>query len=222
MLPKIASSLGFSRCQSMMPYSHPGIRRRTTASCAAAEGQRADHLPEATGARDGAKALHCNLPDRRRHRSHSTRIARGAARGATPANLPPTLRRHRIMDINLPDTVAEVQAAFSCYEVALMSNDTATLQALFWHSPHTIRYGIGEILHGWDEIGAFRAARSPVGLARALSRTVITTFGRDFATASTLFHRATAAGKVGRQMQTWARMPEGWRIVAAHVSLIDA
>ena len=86
----------------------------------------------------------------------------------------------------------------------------------------TIRYGIGENLYGYDEIGAFRAARSPVGLARTTSRTVITTFGTDFATASTLFHRETMPGKVGRQMQTWARTPGGWRVVAAHVSVIDA
>jgi hypothetical protein len=115
-----------------------------------------------------------------------------------------------------------VKEAFARYEAALVGNDTATLQVLFWRSPHTIRYGIGEVLHGWDEIGAFRAARSPVGLARTISRTVITTYGSDFATASTLFHRDTAPGKVGRQMQTWVRFPEGWRIVAAHVSLIDA
>ena len=126
------------------------------------------------------------------------------------------------MDINLPDVHAEVSAAFARYETALVNNDVATLQELFWRSEHTIRYGIAEILYGWDEIGAFRAARSPVGLARSISRTVITTYGRDFATASTLFHRDTVPGKIGRQMQTWARMPEGWRIVAAHVSLIDA
>jgi len=126
------------------------------------------------------------------------------------------------MDINLPRIVAEVEAAFARYEAALVGNDTATLQALFWRSPHTIRYGIGEILHGWDEIGAFRAARSPVGLARTLSRTVITTYGYDFATTSTLFHRDSARGKLGRQMQTWVRFPDGWHIVAAHVSLIDA
>jgi hypothetical protein len=126
------------------------------------------------------------------------------------------------MDINLPEIVAEVRAAFERYEAALVGNDTATLQALFWHSPHTVRYGMGEVLHGWDEIGAFRAARSPVGLARRISRTVITTYGRDFATASTLFHRDSAPGKLGRQMQTWVRFPDGWHIVAAHVSLIDA
>ena len=126
------------------------------------------------------------------------------------------------MDINLPRTVAEVEAAFARYEAALVSNDTATLQELFWRDPHTIRYGIGEILHGWDEIGAFRAARSSTGLARTLSRTVITTYGHDFATASTLFQRGTTPGKIGRQMQTWVRFTTGWRIVAAHVSLIDA
>lgn len=125
------------------------------------------------------------------------------------------------MDINLPEIVAEVDAAFRRYETALVTNDVETLQALFWNSPHTIRYGINEILHGWEEIGAFRQARSPVGLMRRISRTVITTYGRDFATASTLFHRDTLPGKVGRQMQTWARMPEGWRIVAAHVSVIE-
>jgi hypothetical protein len=125
------------------------------------------------------------------------------------------------MEINLPEVKAEVEAAFAVYETALMANDAATLQTLFWNSPHTIRYGIGEILYGWEEIGAFRAARSPVGLARVISRTVITTFGRDFATASTLFHRATQPGKVGRQQQTWVRFDDGWQIVAAHVSVID-
>ena len=125
------------------------------------------------------------------------------------------------MKINDPNVVAEVEAAFARYETALVGNDIDTLTTLFWKSPLTIRYGIGEILYGSDEIAAFRAARSPVGLSRELSRTVITTYGDDFATASTLFHRASAAGKVGRQMQSWARLSEGWRIVAAHVSLID-
>jgi hypothetical protein len=126
------------------------------------------------------------------------------------------------MEINLPAVHAEVEAAFARYETALVTNDVATLQALFWRGEHTIRYGIGENLYGSDEIAAFRAARSPTGLARRISRTVITTFGRDFATASTLFERDTVPGKLGRQMQTWVRMPEGWRVVAAHVSLIDA
>jgi hypothetical protein len=126
------------------------------------------------------------------------------------------------MEINLPDVRAEVEAAFARYERALVANDVAMLQELFWRSEHTIRYGIGENLYGSQEIGAFRAARSPVGLARRTSRTVITTFGRDLATASTLFERGTVPGKIGRQMQTWVRLPEGWRVVAAHVSLIDA
>jgi len=125
------------------------------------------------------------------------------------------------MDINLPDVKAEVEAAFASYETALMANDVEALQALFWDSPHTIRYGVGENLYGHDEIGAFRAARSTAGLARTTSRAVVTTFGRDFATASILFHRETAPGKIGRQMQTWARTPAGWRVVAAHVSMID-
>lgn len=126
------------------------------------------------------------------------------------------------MKINDPTVVAEVEAAFGKYEAALVGNDVATLTSLFWDNPLTIRYGIAEILYGSDEIAAFRAARLPVGLARSLSRTVITTYGDDFATASTLFHRDTVPGKIGRQMQSWARLAEGWRIVAAHVSIIDA
>jgi Protein of unknown function (DUF3225) len=126
------------------------------------------------------------------------------------------------MDINLPAIKMEVEAAFALYETALVTNDVDTLQELFWNSPHTIRYGLSENLYGHQEISAFRAARSPVGLARTTSRTVITTYGNDFATAATLFHRETTPGKVGRQMQTWARTPDGWRVVAAHVSVIDA
>jgi hypothetical protein len=126
------------------------------------------------------------------------------------------------MEVNRSEVMAEVEAAFAKYEAALMSNDVETLQSLFWNSDLTIRYGINENLYGHREIGAFRAARSPLGLERTTSRTVITTFGRDFATASTLFHRRTTPGKVGRQMQTWARTPDGWRVVAAHVSVIDA
>jgi hypothetical protein len=124
------------------------------------------------------------------------------------------------MEINLPDVVAEVEAAFARYEQALIHNDVPVLDSCFWDSPQVIRYGMGENLYGAAEIAAFRAARPSVGLMRTLSRTVITTFGRDFATASTQFHRESAPGKIGRQMQTWARLPEGWRVVAAHVSLI--
>jgi hypothetical protein len=125
------------------------------------------------------------------------------------------------MEINRPDTLAEVETAFARYEAALVGNDVDALDALFWASPHTIRYGGAENLYGHDEIAAFRAARSSAGLARQLERTVITTYGRDFATASTLFRRDAAPGKIGRQMQSWVRLPEGWRVVAAHVSLIQ-
>jgi Protein of unknown function (DUF3225) len=126
------------------------------------------------------------------------------------------------MKFNDLRVLAEVEAAFARYEAALIGNDVATLTSLFWDNPLTIRYGIAEILYGSDEIAVFRAARPPVGLARSLSRTVITTYGDDFATASTLFHRDTLPGKIGRQLQSWARLAEGWRIVAAHVSVIDA
>lgn len=125
------------------------------------------------------------------------------------------------MEIDLPDIVAEVEACFAAYEVALMSNDVEALTAMFSDLPQTIRYGINENLYGAKEIQEFRAGRSPAGLARRLSRTVISTYGRDFAIASTLFHRESAPGKIGRQMQSWVRVPQGWRIVAAHVSLID-
>jgi hypothetical protein len=125
------------------------------------------------------------------------------------------------MEIDLPEVVAEVRQAFEKYERALVSNDVATLDTQFRDDPRTIRYGAGENLYGYGEIQAFRAARSPAGLARTLARTVITAYGRDFATASTLFRRTTAPGKVGRQTQTWVRFPEGWRVVAAHVSTID-
>jgi hypothetical protein len=125
------------------------------------------------------------------------------------------------MEIDLPDVVAEVTAAFERYEQALVSNDVAVLDSIFRNDARVIRYGGGENLYGYQEIAAFRAARSPVGLARTLSKTVITTYGRDVAVASTLFHRASMRGKVGRQMQTWVRCPEGWRVVAAHVSVID-
>src|ERR1700704_3474020 len=125
------------------------------------------------------------------------------------------------MEIDLPEVVAEVTAAFERYEKALVSNDVAGLDSIFRNDPRSIRYGGGENLYGYQEIEAFRAARSPVGLARTLSKTVITTYGRDHAVASTLFRRASTPGKVGRQMQTWVRFAQGWRVVAAHVSLID-
>ena len=125
------------------------------------------------------------------------------------------------MDIDLPDVLAEVTAAFQRYEKALVSNDVAVLDELFRKHDHTLRYGVGENLYGYGEIASFRAARSPIGLNRRTARTLITTYGRDSAVASTLFYRDTLPGKVGRQMQTWIRFPEGWRIVAAHVSIIE-
>jgi hypothetical protein len=125
------------------------------------------------------------------------------------------------MQIDLPDVLAEVRAEFDRYEQALIANDIATLDAIFYADPRTIRYGGGENLYGYQEIAAFRSARSAAGLMRGLSRTVITTYGRDFAVASTLFHRESVSGKIGRQMQTWVRFKNGWHVVAAHVSMID-
>ncbi len=123
------------------------------------------------------------------------------------------------MDINLPDVLAEVTAAFARYEQALTGNDVAVLDELFWASPHTLRYGIAENLYGEAAIRAFRASRPSQGLQRVLLKTVITTYGRDFATANCEFRRDGAA-LPGRQSQTWMRTPQGWRVVAAHVSLL--
>ena len=122
-------------------------------------------------------------------------------------------------EVNMPDVVAEVTAAFRRYEAALTGNDIGVLNELFWDSSHTIRYGAGENLHGFAEIAAFRSARPAAELARTLEGTVITTFGRDFATASTLFRREGLAG-IGRQTQSWTRFGERWQIVAAHVSIL--
>ena len=126
-----------------------------------------------------------------------------------------------LKDIDIPAVVAEVTAAFNRYEDALVNNKVAILDEIFRDDQRTVRYGAGENLYGFSEIAAFRSARSPVGLGRTTSRTVITTYGRDFATASTLFRRETVPGKLGRQMQTWVRFADGWHVVAAHVSLID-
>jgi hypothetical protein len=124
-----------------------------------------------------------------------------------------------MLEINIPEVVAEVEKAFARYERALVSNDIAELDALFWKSPHTLRYGATENLYGYDEIAAFRARRPAVNLARDLTRTVITTYGRDFATANAEFKRT---GSSGRQSQVWLRTQDGWRVVAAHVSLLQA
>ena len=125
------------------------------------------------------------------------------------------------MEIDLPEVVAEVRKAFDAYEVAIVNNDVDALNRMFRDDKRTVRYGAAENLYGYDAIKSFRVARSPVGLGRTISQTVITTYGREFATAATLYERPSAAGKIGRQMQTWVKFPEGWRVVAAHVSLID-
>jgi Protein of unknown function (DUF3225) len=125
------------------------------------------------------------------------------------------------MDVDLSEVLAEVTEQFARYEKALVSNDIAVLDELFRDDARTLRYGIGENLYGYDAITAFRAARSPAGLMRKTAQTVITSYGRDTAVASTLFYRDSAPGRVGRQMQTWVRFAEGWKIVAAHVSIID-
>lgn len=122
------------------------------------------------------------------------------------------------MEINHPQTLAEVTAAFRRYQDALVANDVAVLNELFWQDALTLRYGIGENLYGHDAISAYRGARAPAGLARQVTETVITSYGRDFATTNIEFLRA---GRHGRQSQSWARMPEGWRIVAAHVSYMQ-
>ena len=125
------------------------------------------------------------------------------------------------MIINDPKIVAEVEAEFAAYVRALTTNDVAALDKFFLDAPETIRYGAAENLYGYAEIKAFRAGRSSAGLARKLEKTVITTYGEDFAVAATLFRRDNALGKIGRQMQTWARLSQGWRVVAAHVSIIS-
>ena len=122
------------------------------------------------------------------------------------------------MIVNDPLVVAEVAAEFERYETALLANDTATLDALFWNSPLTLRYGVGERLYGHDAIAAFRQARTGGSPRRVLANTIITTFGHDFATANTEFRRA-GEPRIGRQSQTWVRTANGWRIVSAHVSL---
>jgi hypothetical protein len=125
------------------------------------------------------------------------------------------------MLVDLPEVLAEVTEQFARYEKALVANDVAVLDELFHNDRRSLRYGVGENLYGYDAITAFRAARSPIGLGRRTDKTAITTYGRDTAVASTLFYRDSLPGRVGRQMQTWVRFAEGWRIVAAHVSIID-
>jgi hypothetical protein len=125
-----------------------------------------------------------------------------------------------MIEIDIPEVKAELEAAFGVYEAALVNNDVDTLDSLFLDQPTTIRYGGGENLYGYAEIAAFRAGRPSAGLMRSLERTVITTYGRDFGVASTLFRRENTPGKIGRQMQSWIRTEAGWRVAAAHVSVI--
>jgi len=122
--------------------------------------------------------------------------------------------------LNLPDVIAELEAVYERYERALVANDVAVLDELFWNHPMTLRFGATENLWNYDEIAAFRAARPSQGLQRRIVRKVIQAFGRDFATVSVQFERDSVPGRIGRQQQTWVRMPEGWRVVAAHVSLM--
>ena len=122
-------------------------------------------------------------------------------------------------NINIPEVLAEVSTQFARYEKALTANDVEVLDELFWNSPHTLRYGATENLYGYDAIKAFRAGRPTQGLERVILKTVITTYGHDFATANVEFQRAGNA-RSGRQSQTWLRTPVGWRVVAAHVSLL--
>jgi hypothetical protein len=125
------------------------------------------------------------------------------------------------MLINNPETLAELTAIYPQYETALVTNDIETMQRLFWASPHVIRFGVTENLHGIDEIEAFRAARSPANLARTITRLDIATFGKDFGCVHLEFEREKD-GKItrGRQSQTWVKLDEGWRVVGAHVSLL--
>jgi hypothetical protein len=123
-----------------------------------------------------------------------------------------------MVEVNIPAVLAEVTAAFARYEAALVGNDVAVLDELFWASPQVLRFSPDATLYGYQAIAAFRAARSPAGLARRLRNTIITSFGRDFATASTEFLRE--GQPLGRQSQSWVRFAEGWRIVAAHISMI--
>ncbi len=122
-------------------------------------------------------------------------------------------------ELDRPDVVAEVTAAFHRYEKALNENDLAVLGELFWNSPATIRYGIAEQLYGYEAIQGFRSNRPAIDLRRKLTRVAIHAYGADFATASCEYERLET-GRKGRQMQTWMRTPEGWRVIAAHVSML--
>ena len=125
------------------------------------------------------------------------------------------------MVINDPEIVAELAALYPKYEAALVGNDADTLTGMFWDSPHALRFGVTENLHGMEEIAAFRKARPGVNLARTIKRLDIVTFSRDLGSVTLEFERAVGDRTVrGRQSQVWVRLPEGWRIVSAHVSTL--
>jgi ketosteroid isomerase-like protein len=126
-----------------------------------------------------------------------------------------------MLEINIPEVVAEVTAAFMRYERALVANDVTVLDTMFWNSPNTLRFGIAENLYGYEAIASFRSTRPPIDLTRHLKNTVIVTYGRDFATANTEFQRI-GSNVTGRQSHVWIRTADGWRIAAAHVSLMPA
>ena len=122
------------------------------------------------------------------------------------------------MEINNPQTLTELTRQFNRYQQAIIDNDIAVLNELFWNNPHTIRYGTGENLYGHAAIASFRGARDPRSVVRLVGKSVVTSYGRDAGTTNVEF---TRGNRNGRQSQTWIRMPEGWRIVAAHVSYRD-
>ena len=126
-----------------------------------------------------------------------------------------------MLEINIPEVVAEVTATFQSYERALVANDVEALDALFWNNPSTLRFGIAENLYGFEAIASFRSSRAPIDLTRQLKNTVIVTYGRNFATANTEFQRV-GSSVIGRQSHVWVRTDDGWRIAAAHVSLMPA
>jgi hypothetical protein len=130
----------------------------------------------------------------------------------------PDLKESRV-EVNNPQVLAEVSEAFQRYQDAIIDNDVAVLNELFWNDALTIRYGIGENLYGHAAIAGYRSARNPAHLVRIETKRVVTAYGSDYATTNIEF---TRQGKLGRQSQAWVRMPEGWRIVAAHVSYLDA
>jgi hypothetical protein len=159
------------------------------------------------------------IPHRRQF-LHLATVAAALPVGTSPVSAQQQVAATKGMEIDLPDVVAEVKAAFERYEQAVVSNNAAVLDDSFRDDPRTIRYGVAENLYGYREIEAFRRSSRGPG-PRTLSKTVITTYGRDFAVASTLTHRVGVTGRIGRQMQTWVRFPDGWKVVAAHVSTID-